>query len=238
MMRNGVFLGPQGRFLKRQADVHRSETTAAAVEPQIEYDDDDDLDLYIVTRAGSSNVLYRNQEDGTFTVASATAEAPGDGHDAVFVDYDNDGDLDLAITQEDTGNTLVRNNTDNTNYLEVRVVGRGSGATNAAAIGVRVDLWDAVGATFLGRREIGVARGYGGAEPLWVHFGGVSPATTYTLKVCFHSLANDAPYAVSIVPGAASTTIGATVIPQMLTVEEPNNQKRILYWTEIINKTP
>ncbi|MAE66135.1 MAG: hypothetical protein CMJ18_17835 [Phycisphaeraceae bacterium] len=180
-----------------------------------DYDNDGDLDLYVTTASGS-NVLYENQNDGTFVSVSVGADASGAGHDAVFVDYDNDGDLDIAVTQSDASNTLLRNNTDNSDYLKVRVMGSGAGQTNKAAIGIRVDLYDSTGATFLARRDIGVARGFGGTEPLWAHFGGITNTSTYVVKVHFVLGVKS----VSIVPSTTSTTIGSTTIQQMLTVTE------------------
>ena len=63
-----------------------------------DYDNDGDLDLY-VTNFGS-NVLYRNNGNGTFT--DVTAQAHVDDHrwsaSAAFLDYDRDGDLDLFVT--------------------------------------------------------------------------------------------------------------------------------------------
>jgi hypothetical protein len=62
-----------------------------------DYDNDDDLDLY-VTNFGA-NALHQNRGDGTFvdvTAASGTGD-PGWGTGAAFVDYDNDGDLDLYV---------------------------------------------------------------------------------------------------------------------------------------------
>ena len=62
-----------------------------------DYDNDGDLDLY-VTNFGS-NVLYRNNGNGTF--ADVTREAGVDDErwssSAAFLDYDRDGDLDLFV---------------------------------------------------------------------------------------------------------------------------------------------
>lgn len=195
-----------------------------------DYDNDGDLDLYIVTHSNASNVLYENQGNGTFQASCAGAEAPGNGHDAVFVDYDNDGDLDLAVSQEDQGNTLLENATDNLQYLKVRVIGAGQGGTNKAGVGTRIELFAADG-SLLGRRDVGLARGFGGGDPLWVHFGGVDNSATYVVKVHFISEVREE----TVVPASASTTIGGTTISQMLTVEEPSisDSMQVIQWVEV-----
>jgi hypothetical protein len=66
-----------------------------------DYDNDGDVDLY-VTNFGS-NVLYRNNGDGSFTDVtreagpSAGLDDPRWSSSAAFVDYDRDGDLDLFV---------------------------------------------------------------------------------------------------------------------------------------------
>ncbi|HEY8548528.1 MAG TPA: CRTAC1 family protein [Vicinamibacterales bacterium] len=62
-------------------------------------DNDGDVDLY-VTRFGASNVLFRNNADGTFTDVTRTANAddPRWSTSAAFFDADRDGDLDLFVT--------------------------------------------------------------------------------------------------------------------------------------------
>ena len=90
-----------------------------------DYDNDGDLDLYIVNNPGPlyttitdtspGNALYRNNGDGTFTDVTAKAGV-GDqsfGMGCVFGDYDNDGDLDLYVTNYGP-NVLYRNNGDGT----------------------------------------------------------------------------------------------------------------------------
>jgi hypothetical protein len=63
-----------------------------------DYDDDGDLDLYVVNDFGR-NTLYRNDGDGTFEDVSiaANALAYGAGMSASFGDYDNDGKLDIYV---------------------------------------------------------------------------------------------------------------------------------------------
>jgi hypothetical protein len=60
-----------------------------------DYDNDGDVDIY-VTNVGS-NVLLRNNADGTWTDVTGDAAVghSGWGASAAFLDYDRDGDLDL-----------------------------------------------------------------------------------------------------------------------------------------------
>jgi len=164
------------------------------------------------------------------------AGVTGNCQDVVFVDYDNDGDLDIAVTREDDKAVFLENRTNNDNYLKVRVIGQGGGATNTAAIGVRVELWNSAGTQLLGRRDIGVARGLG-TEPLWAHFGGVDPTSTYQVRTYLHSRDNSDPLVSSVVPQSVSTTIGSTVIPQMLTITEVEAKKQIKTWREVVNRS-
>lgn len=74
---------------------HRGVGMGAAVG---DYDGDGRPDLY-VTSFGS-NVLYRNNGDGTFTDVTkrANADDPRWSTSSAFLDYDRDGDLDLFVT--------------------------------------------------------------------------------------------------------------------------------------------
>lgn len=104
-----------------------------------DYDNDGDLDLFIVNyvvwdpvkepfcgdpnRAyrtychprhytGEPNLLYRNNGDGTFTdvsVASGIARHIGKGMGVAFADYDSDGQLDVLVANDTEPNFLFRN---------------------------------------------------------------------------------------------------------------------------------
>ena len=90
----------------------------------LDYDNDGDLDLYIVNGAAlpgfqaavpPTNLLYQNNRNGTFTDVTAAADVgdTGYGMGCVAADYDNDGDADLYVTNFGE-NLLYRNNGDGT----------------------------------------------------------------------------------------------------------------------------
>ena len=87
----------------------------------LDYDNDGWMDLYLVNgstlaqlqkkeRPTTTNHLYRNNRDGTFTDRTTAAGAPGRGwgFGCVAADYDNDGNVDLLITNIGP-NILYRN---------------------------------------------------------------------------------------------------------------------------------
>ena len=95
-----------------------------------DYDNDGDLDLYIVnsaplpgfvTATPPTNVLYRNDGDSGFTDVTAEAGVGhlGYGMGCSTADYDNDGDPDLYVTNFGE-NVLYRNNADGT-FTDVTV---------------------------------------------------------------------------------------------------------------------
>ena len=90
----------------------------------LDYDNDGDLDLYIVngaplpgfeTAAPPTNILYQNDGNGRFSDVTAVAGVgdTGYGMGCVAADYDNDGDTDLYVTNFGE-NLLYQNNRDGT----------------------------------------------------------------------------------------------------------------------------
>jgi hypothetical protein len=80
-----------------------------------DYDNDGDLDLYVVNGRGERCSLYRNDVDTIGRFTDVTAEMNVGDEDryangACWGDYDNDGDLDLYLAKCESGlNRLYRN---------------------------------------------------------------------------------------------------------------------------------
>ncbi len=75
-----------------------------------DYDDDGWLDLFVGSNfASTTNYLYHNDHDGTFTLIDQAAmpKSPSNQHGSAWGDYDNDGHLDLIVT---SGNPEVAHN--------------------------------------------------------------------------------------------------------------------------------
>ncbi len=194
-------------------------------------DNDGDLDLYIVSANDNPNRMYLNNNDGTFTYERRDAPLYATSLDAMFADIDLDGDLDLVVTHTGEGATLLKNITDDGRSLSVRFVGAGRRRTNAAGIGMRIDLLTENG-VLLARRDLGLARGYGGQSSLVAHFGGIDPATTYVVRVHLRREPGD----ITVVPADTSTTFaGGRTVNQMLTINESDidTAVRVIRWQEV-----
>jgi len=97
-----------GTFSKIENSIITSERNLTYGVSFIDYDQDNDLDLFL-TNIGLSdlNILYQNNGLGNFikanTIITKTESRPSKGH--TWGDFDNDGDLDLFIANGTEGTT-------------------------------------------------------------------------------------------------------------------------------------
>lgn len=160
--------GNSDRLLTRVGGSYVDISATAGIPPSLQgcsvvaadFDNDMDLDLFVVTTRSSYNtadVLLENQGNGTFVPVSAgaaTRMAHGVGDSAVTIDYDRDGLMDLFVVNggctlfkqngapgafgDDGQPQLFRNTTPSTNHwLQLELVGT---ASNRDAIGARVEV--------------------------------------------------------------------------------------------------
>ncbi|MDP8314635.1 MAG: FG-GAP-like repeat-containing protein [Candidatus Celaenobacter antarcticus] len=83
----------------------------------IDYDNDNDLDLFVANWNDQDNFLYQNNGDGTFTriTNSVIVNDGGKSHGTTWGDYDNDGNIDVFVGNiADQNNFLYSNNGDGT----------------------------------------------------------------------------------------------------------------------------
>jgi len=108
------FVFPASQYTKAFAEKHivQQFTGAAAF---LDFDNDGYLDIYVVRgstiQADSTNRLYHNNGDGTFTDVTEKAGVgdAGMGLNCVIGDYDNDGDIDILVTNWNQTADLLRN---------------------------------------------------------------------------------------------------------------------------------
>lgn len=132
-----------------------------------DFDNDMDLDLYIVTTGPAGNrpnILYDNQDDGTFIAVPDAGGAEGTnlgvGDSVVTADYDLDGFLDLFVTNgdgprqlnQDAPYQLFRNQGNDNHWLEIDLEGV---VSNRDGIGAQV-LVTAGGVTQLREQSGGI----------------------------------------------------------------------------------
>ncbi len=176
----------------------------------IDYDNDGDLDLYLVATNAPCK-LFRNDGGNVWTdvATGPIAGNSGNGNSASWSDYDNDGDLDVFIAYATgTDSMLVRNDLFNgLNWMEFRLFGT---VSNRSAIGAKVRV-TAGGQTQL--RQVESGSGYLAQHMLRVHVGlGVNEFVD-SIEVEWPS------GQVSMHPGLAVNQIHAIVEPCIVGIE-------------------
>jgi hypothetical protein len=151
-----------------------------------DFDHDEDLDLYV-----SGGNVYENDGTGIFMLVLSnisgleTSLDTIDPRGSALGDFDNDGDLDIYIADADYYNVLLRNDCNDSNWIQVDIIDHNRAI---GGIGTKLDLYVAghVGEpNFLrGHREIHGEYGYLGQDMPTAHFG-ASSGSIYDLKVTF-----------------------------------------------------
>jgi hypothetical protein len=145
-----------------------------------DFDNDMDVDLYVVRSSSISNFpnyLYENQGDGTFVqlavAGGAEGSTQGRGQSVTMADYDRDGYLDLFVTNgrgaypfNEGPDQLFRNISSGNNWLQIDLEGT---VSNRDGIGARLFATTPDGRTQL--RENGGGIHWAQQDQKRIHFG-------------------------------------------------------------------
>jgi hypothetical protein len=190
-------------------------------------DNDGFLDLITVAN-GAADRIYRNLGGGKFALIQGSTglndtSGDKDSTGVALADLDLDGDLDPYLNNRGTSpSRLYLNASNSLNYLRVRVVGKGAGASPADATGAVVLLYDSTGTTLLATRDVSGGGAMGQNEAL-IHFGLANSwgggTGSYVVKVRFNGGLYTRPAVV--VPSQAAITLGGTLIQNAIQIVEP-----------------
>ena len=203
--RSRVYLNDGGGRFRFHQSIPRGNFTAALAD----FDHDGDLDIYI----GGTEAIFANDGHGGFNAHQGVGivGVGNDGRGTAVADFDGDGDLDVAVASKRGPNTLFRNDTNDTNWLRVELVGPNG---QAGAFGAKVYVYDSrhvdEPAHLRGYREARGATGYCSQNEPVLHFG-VEGGRAYEVKAVFPdgtffiAKGVDAPALVVIDPSAPLT---------------------------------
>lgn len=200
-----------------------------------DFDHDGDQDLY-----ESGGYVYQNDGQGNFVYASLNISALSASLDTVdprasaLGDFDKDGDLDIYITDKEGYNILLRNDLNDSNWIQVNILSDQTGG--AGGFGAKLSLYQGghVGEPgFLkGYREVTGEYGYLAQDMPAVHFG-APQSLTYDLKVEF--LDGEQRILTDISPGQKIQT--AYILPPENFRGERKQNKALFYHENVIQLT-
>ena len=157
-----------------------------------DFDNDMDIDLYVVRSSSISNFpnqLYENRGDGTFVPFAGAGRAEGSsqgrGQSVTMADYDRDGYLDLFVTNgrgaypfNEGPDQLFRNISSGNNWLQIDLEGT---ISNRDGIGARLFATTPDGKTQL--RENGGGIHWAQQNQKRIHFGLARNETVTELSI-------------------------------------------------------
>jgi hypothetical protein len=197
-----------------------------------DFDHDGDLDLY-----ESGGYFYQNDGQGNFSFVSINISAlvasldTDDPRSSALGDFDNDGDLDIYITDRIRHNVLLRNDVDDSNWIQIEIISDQTGGTGG--IGAKLRLYEAghLGEPgFLkGFRELTGEYGYLAQNMPAAHFG-VDHSLKYDLMIEF--LNGEQRTVSDITPGHKIQT--AYILPPLDLRGEEKLNKGLFYYENII----
>ncbi|MBE0571399.1 MAG: VCBS repeat-containing protein [Ignavibacteriaceae bacterium] len=174
--RNQLYLNNvDGTFTKLNEAPFTTDISSSFGSSVGDIDNDGDLDIIIskaFTSQKTTNLLYINNNDGTFTKSNdAAVQDSGWTYGLAFGDYDNDGWLDLFEARcynASENNVLFHNNGGSNNWVMMNLEGV---ISNRSAIGAIVKMKAVIGGNPVWQmRKVVGQNGYCG-QNLQVHFG-------------------------------------------------------------------
>jgi hypothetical protein len=154
----------------------------------LDYDNDGDLDLYVVNYY-DENKLFRNEGPPTWSFVDASIaplDNDGSGWGVACADYDEDGEIDIYITNGGANRLFQNDSTGDTHWLGIRLEGT---VSNRSAIGARVRV---VAGGVSQIREVSGGSGYLSQDSLTLEFGLGSATVVDTIVVRWPSSLTEA----------------------------------------------
>jgi len=114
-----------------------------------------------------SNFFFENKDQLSFEDKSSSwvKSKPSISNGAVYVDLDNDGDLDIVTNNINDEAFILKNNSQNQNYISINLIGE---KENKSGIGSMVTIWSNNHCQFKYQSPV---KGYLSSMPHQLHFG-------------------------------------------------------------------